>query len=130
MTGHGSKFTRRMHEAVAALLTHSKLEDAAKAAGISVATLVRWQKEPEFQRELSEARRSSRKHMNARVQQLGPAAVNTLGKMMFDPATPPSVRARVSESLINIGTKAFEIEDIEARVAELERITEARKPVR
>jgi hypothetical protein len=33
--GHGSKFTCKMEEAVAALLTHKNLEEAARAVGIS-----------------------------------------------------------------------------------------------
>jgi len=50
MKGHGSKFSRKMEEAVAALLTHRNHEEAARAVGIGTATLLRWQKEPEFRR--------------------------------------------------------------------------------
>ena len=48
MKGHGTKFSRKMGEAVTALLTQANVEAAALSAGISVATLMRWQKEPEF----------------------------------------------------------------------------------
>jgi hypothetical protein len=34
MRGHGAKFSRKMEETVAALLTHKNLEDAAHAVGI------------------------------------------------------------------------------------------------
>jgi hypothetical protein len=34
--------------AVAALLTHRNQEEAARAVGIGVATLLRWQKDPEL----------------------------------------------------------------------------------
>jgi hypothetical protein len=40
---------------------------------------------------------------------------------MIDPATPASVKVRAAEAIFNHAAKAIEIEDIEARVAELER---------
>jgi len=46
---------------------------------------------------------------------------------MLDVATPPSTRARCAETVLNQATKAIEMEDIEARVAELERAAEASK---
>jgi hypothetical protein len=49
MRGHGAKFKRKMEEAVAALLTHRNHEEAARAVGIGTATLLRWEKRPEFQ---------------------------------------------------------------------------------
>ena len=61
----------------------------------------------------------------ARLQQGTSAAATTLLKMMLDPNTPASVRVRAAECVMNQATKAIEIEDIEARVAELERATEA-----
>jgi hypothetical protein len=41
--------------------------------------------------------------------------------MMLDQNAPASTRVRAAESVLNHATKAIEIEDIEARVAELER---------
>ena len=49
------------------------------------------------------------------------AAATTMLKMMIDPSTPASVRVRAAECVLNHAAKAIEIEDIEARVAELER---------
>jgi hypothetical protein len=48
MTGHGAKFDRKKEEAIAALLTHRNIEEAANAVRISGKTLLRWMKEPEF----------------------------------------------------------------------------------
>jgi hypothetical protein len=55
------------------------------------------------------------------------AAVSTLGKIMVDPNAPASTRVRAAESILNHTAKAIEIEDIEARVAELERAAEAQQ---
>jgi hypothetical protein len=57
MKGHGTKFSRKMEEAVAALLTQRNLDEAARAVGIAPATLLRWLKLPEFQASYREARR-------------------------------------------------------------------------
>ena len=46
---------------------------------------------------------------------------------MIDPNTPASVRIRAAECVMNHAMKAIEIEDIEARVTELERTAELSK---
>ena len=120
MKGHGAKFNRKMEEAVAALLTQRNQEEAARAVGIGTATLLRWQKLPEFQTAYREARRAAFGQSIARLQQGTSAAATTLIKLLLDPNTPASVRARVADSIFNHAAKAIEIEDIEARVAALE----------
>lgn len=130
MRGHGTKFARKKEEAIAALLTQRNIEEAAKATGISPNTLLKWMKEPEFDAAYRKARRSAFGQSVARLQQGTSAAATTLLKTMIDPTTPPSVRVRAAEAIFNHAAKAIEIEDIEARVAELERAAEASKPGR
>jgi len=64
----------------------------------------------------------------ARLQQGASAAATTLLKTMIDPNTPASVRVRAAECVMNQATKAIEIEDIEARVAALEKEAQATEP--
>jgi hypothetical protein len=66
----------------------------------------------------------------ARLHQMSSAAVSTLGKIMVDPNAPASTRVRAADSILNHTTKAIEIEDIEARVSELERAAETAKAQR
>jgi hypothetical protein len=127
MRGHGAKFKRKLEEAVAAMLTQRTVEEAARSVGISTATLMRWQKEPEFDAQYRQAKRAAFGQTIARLQQGSPAAATTLMKLMLDAATPPSTRARCSEAIINFATKAIELEDVEARVSALERATEGSK---
>ena len=89
------------------------------------ATLLRWLKDPDFDTAYREARRAALRQSVARLQQASGAAVTTLLKLMVDPATPPSTKARAADSALDHSAKAVEIEDIEARVAELERAAEA-----
>jgi hypothetical protein len=57
MTGHGAKFGRKKEEAIVALLSHRTTEEAARTVKVSVKTLLRWQKEPEFDAAYREAKR-------------------------------------------------------------------------
>ena len=128
MIGHGSKFGRKKEEAIAALLTQQTIENAARSIGIGVSTLLRWQKDPEFDAGYRAAQRAAYRQTTARLQQASPAAATVLTKLMVDSNTPASVRARTADSVLSHAAKAIEIQDLEARVAELERSTEASKP--
>ena len=128
MIGHGTKFKRKLEEAVAAMLTQRNVEEAARSVGISTATLMRWQKEPEFQAAYRQARREAFGQATARLQQASGAAVATLLKIMVDVNAPHSTRVRAADCVLDRAGKAIEIEDIEARVSELERAAEASKP--
>jgi hypothetical protein len=128
MTGHGAKFGRKMDAAVAALLTQRNTEEAAKAIGVAHKTLLRWQQVPEFQTALRRARQEALSQTIARLQQGAPVAASVLLKVMLDPSTPASTKVRAAESVLNHAEKAIELQDIEARLAELERSADATKP--
>jgi hypothetical protein len=127
MKGHGAKYERKKEEAIVALLTQKNIEEAARSIGIGSATLLRWLKDPDFDKAYREARRAAFRQSVARLQQASGAAVTTLLKLMIDPATPPSTKARAADSVLDHSAKAIELEDIEARVSELERAAEASK---
>jgi hypothetical protein len=120
MRGHGAKFSRKMEGAVAALLIQKNQEEAARAAGISIATLLRWQKVPEFQKAYREARRAAHNQSIARLQHATSAAVTTLLKVMVDPNAPASTKVRAADSVLDHSAKAIELEDIDARLVALE----------
>ena len=130
MAGHGAKLGRKQEEAIAALLSQPNVDQAARVAGIGARTLWRWMKEPEFDAAYQAAKRAAFGQAIARLQQGSSAAATTLLKLMLDPATPPSTRARCAESVISLASKAIELEDIESRLAALERATEASKQKR
>jgi hypothetical protein len=119
--GHGAKFGRKQEGAIAALLSQRNIEEAARVAGISMRTLLRWLQMPEFKAAYSEARRSAYSQSLARLQQASGAAVATLMKIMVDPNAPASSRVRAAHYVLNHATKAIEIEDLGERVKYLER---------
>lgn len=118
MKAPGGKFGRKKEDAIAALLNQRNIEEAAKSAGIGANTLLRWLKIPEFQAAYRE------RQSIARLQQRTSAAATTLLKTMIDVNTPASVKVRAAEAIFNHAAKAIEIEDIDARVSELERAAE------
>src|SRR5260370_23931025 len=130
MKGHGSKIGRKQNEAIIALLTHRTIEEAARAVGISLSTLLRWMKESEFDAAYRESKRASFAQAIARLHHLSSAAVSTLGKVMLDPATPAATRVRAADSILDHTSKAIEIEDIGARVSALEEAASKAKQTR
>jgi uncharacterized protein (DUF1501 family) len=120
MKGHGTKFARKMEAAIAALLSHRTLEEAARAVGISTNALLRWQQDPEFDTAFRKARRVTYGQTTARLHQASGAAVSAVLKIMVDPSAPASTRLRAADIVLSHTDKAMEIEDIEARVTELE----------
>jgi|HubBroStandDraft_4_1064222.scaffolds.fasta_scaffold22150_2 hypothetical protein len=126
-TGHGSKFGGKMEAAIAALLSQRNQEEAAKTAGVSKRTLNRWLSMPVFQAAYREARRAAMSQANARLQQAASAAVSALLKVLVDPSTPASARVRAADCVLARGNQGIENEDLDVRLAALERAAELAK---
>jgi hypothetical protein len=124
MTGHGAKLGHKKEAAIVALLSHRSIEDAARAVDVAPKTILRWLKEPDFDAAYREARRAAFGQSVARLQQASGAAVSTLLKLMVDANVPASTRARCADSVLSHTAKAIELDDIEARVSQLERATD------
>ena len=125
MAGHGEKLGRKQEDAIAALLSQRNIEEAARAAGVGTRTLIRWLKLPEFGEEYRKARREAVHQSVARLQQATGAAATIVLKLMTDPNVPAAVKLRAAECVFDRAFKGVELDDIEARVAELERAAEA-----
>lgn len=127
MKGHGTKFTRKMEAAVTGLLTQKNMEEAARYAGISVATLLRWQKLPEFKKAYRAAQRFVHGQSMARFHQATGAAVSMVLKIMFDANTSAAVKVRAAATVLGLSSKSLEEEDVGARLEDLEAALEASK---
>src|SRR3954453_16744820 len=101
MKGYGTKFERKMDEAIAALLTQRNMEEAAKLVGISPSTLLSWIKQPAFEGAYRPARRPVFSQSIARIQQADGPVVNTLLNIMIDPSSPASTRVRAADSVLD-----------------------------
>jgi hypothetical protein len=117
----------RQERMILALLEHPTNEKAAAALGISAVTLWRATKKPEFAEAFRKARREAFSQSVARLQHASSAAVGTLLRVMTDREAPAASRVRAADVILQTALRGMEMEDIEARVAELERATEANK---
>lgn len=127
MKGHREKLGRKKEEAIVALLSTRSIEEAARIANVPPRTLHRWLNEQEFDVAYRKARRAVSAQSNARLQQASGAAVTTLLKLIVDPAVPAAVRSRTAYYVLTLASRAMEIDDIEARLTELERSAELSK---
>jgi len=117
MVGHGAKLAQKMELAIAALLSHKSVEDAARAVGVHTNTLLRWMKEPEFRAMYEEARHLAFAQSLGRLQEASGAAVTTTLKIMLDTNSPPGIRLRAAEIVLEQAAKAAELETLGARLA-------------
>jgi hypothetical protein len=117
----------RQERMIVALLEHPTHEKAAAALGISAVTLWRATKKPEFAEAFRKARREAFSQSVARLQHASNAAVGTLLRVMTDREAPAASRVRAADVILQTALRGMEMEDIEARVSELERVTEANK---
>jgi hypothetical protein len=80
---------------------------------------------PEFGRQYRKARREAVHQSIARLQQATGAAASVVLKLMTDPNVLAAVKLRAAECVFDRAFKGVELEDIEARLFELERAAEA-----
>jgi hypothetical protein len=127
MSRRCGKLGPKKEEAILALLSQRNIEEAARKTGIGERTLYRWMKEPAFEAAYREARRAAFSQSSARLQQMSTAAVTTLGKIMVDPNAPAASRVRAADSVLDHARRAIELEEIEARLVELEKVAVSAK---
>lgn len=108
-------------KAILALLTSTSVKSAAEKAEIGEATLFRWLKTGPFKEAYREARKTALDQAVFRLQQISITAVNTLEQVMIDEMASPSSRVSAARSTLDLTYKAFELEEIETRLDQLEK---------
>ncbi|MBI3247316.1 MAG: hypothetical protein HYZ50_12500 [Deltaproteobacteria bacterium] len=120
MTGHGEKASRKVEQAVVALLTHVTVGEAAQAIGVSASTLLRWLRREDFQAQYRNARREAVNQAIACLQQGSSEAVQTLCTVMKDASLSAAARVSAAKTVLELSIKVGELEDLAARVEALE----------
>ena len=118
MIGGGRK------NADAALIVALASGTTREAAGVGVATVYRRLEDPGFRRQVDEARAEMIARAVGQLADASAAAVHTL-RTLLEFGYPPAVRLGAARSILEIGTKLREAEELERRIAALEAQQEA-----
>lgn len=112
--------TPKQEKALAALLTQPTTHEAAKAAGVSRATLFRWLNDPVFAAAYREARGRLLESTLTALQSAGPAAVATLLNVMENATSNPGAQVSAAKAILDAGLKARDMLEIEERLKTVE----------
>lgn len=105
--------------ALRAIISHPTLKEAARAAGVSDATLWRYMQDEEFSKRLREARRDALSHTAVRIQQASSEAVTVLRDVMLKEDSPASARITAARTLLDYSFRVVELDEIKAQIEEL-----------
>lgn len=124
---NGPELSANQTKALAALLTHTRIEDAAQASGLSARTMRRYLAEPEFSRAYREQQRILLSETTATLQRIATTAANVIEESMAADIEDKNLRLRAARTGLDFLLKATEterklreIEDLEERIVSLE----------
>ena len=121
--GHGEKLTRKAEQAIAALLEHPTIDEAARACGVSKRSLWRWLQREDFQRQHRKAQRAVVDGAIAELQAATKEAVKTLrrnlrcGNFFAENAA--------AQAILTHSFKAIELHELQSRIERLEQTLDA-----
>jgi len=113
--------TRLVERAVAALLTKPTIRAAARECGVSSRTLQRVMKQPEFESAYRDARRALVREATAKLTANSGRAADILRKVFDDRKAAASARVSAAVSTVRLCLEGYELEELEARIANLEK---------
>ncbi len=116
-----------LEQAVSALLTCPRVEDAARLCKISRTTLWRMQQRPEFQARLTEAQLQLSRDLVNSLQANALDATTVLREIMRDKQATTSARVTAAGKLLDLSLRAREQLELEERLAALEKVFNQRK---
>jgi hypothetical protein len=117
--GHGAKLPRRAEQAIAALLGHRRVAEAARATGISAATLRLWLANPAFIAKYAAAACAVFGPAMRLAQQREGDAVLVIKNLSTDPAVPEETRLEAVIYRAGL-VRANVIANLESRVSGME----------
>jgi hypothetical protein len=120
------KSERQQEKTISALLSSNTLEAAARKAGISKRTLLRWMEEQEFRDAYAKAKRDVLRSATAILTRDSGKAALTLTKIFTGkPSENQSARVSAARATLRLALDAFSLEDLEERLRRLENQNDA-----
>ncbi len=126
--GHGEKLTRKAEQAIAALLEHPTITEAAKACGVSERSLWRWLQRDDFQQRYKTAQRAVVDSAITKLQAATVRAVETLernlscGNFFAENAA--------AQAILTHSFKAIEMRELQAQIDEIKTLLATRGSVK
>jgi hypothetical protein len=112
---------REREKAITALLSSNTIEAAAKRAGISKRTLLRWMEEAEFRDAYAKAKREVLRSATAILTRDSGKAAQTLTKIFTGkPTENQSARVSAARATLRLALDAYALEDLDERLRKLE----------
>ena len=121
ITTDGNELSRLQRRAIPALLSHRRLEDAAKEANVSERTLHRWLGDPVFKEALAEAERQL---LHQAVHSLASELLQdheTIISIRDDPTVTASVRLQAARAHEQSLIRWKQLAEFEQRIAAIEK---------
>lgn len=106
---------------IQALLTTATIAQAGEQAGVSERTILRLLQNPLFMEEFSKERTAQCRGGTDVLLAANREAAGTLVTLSKNPSTPVGSRIQASIKIIELGRQGYQQEELERRVAELER---------
>ena len=111
---------RRNYDQVAlCVLTTPNLKAAAEKAGVSYKTLLRYQRNPEFQAAYKQEKNAMFGQAMLKAQAYTLEALETLREIQNNSALNESARVSAAKGILELGTQLHTMEALEAELAEL-----------
>ena len=115
------KITPKQELLIAALLSHSTIQTAAAAAGVSETTAHRWLRtDPVFADAYRAARCEAVRQAVSRLQSMSSGAAAVLGQIASDVKAPASARVTAAVKIIELAQQGIQLDDLAARIERLE----------
>jgi len=117
--------TGKQKKALAALLSASTKQEAARAAGVSYATLRRWLSEDaDFQQAYNDELQGIVERAAVQARQGMTEAVTALREIVADGEAAQNTKVAAARTILESGAKLIEMQSFEARLAALEKSLE------
>jgi hypothetical protein len=120
-----ARLTPKQQKGILALVTEPTIAKAAEQAGVSESTVYRWLQDETFLKAYRRARRDSFSQALTLTLRYAPLAVNALAKIINDLSIAASARVSASCAILKYGRDSIELDDLAARLDNLERATQS-----
>ena len=112
--------TDTQEKALMALMAHSSIRDAAKAIGVSEATIHRYKREvPAFREAYRQIRQDTLDQARRELESLALTACRTFRDVMVDPTSSATARVAAARSVWTLITRSVDDQEIEALLDQL-----------